>query len=150
MSHELRTPLPTSIKGVRPRALLDGGKDDPSTAAAFLEIIMRQSNRLNLILDDLLQLSQIESRPILFRRGAGGIADLTGTDGCGIKPLADKKTSYDRIVARTIMSWWKGRERLVRVFINLLENAVKYTPDQGRISMAIRQATQNRTASPRR
>lgn len=37
------------------------GKDEPATATAFLEIIMRQSNRLNLILDDLLQLSQIES-----------------------------------------------------------------------------------------
>ncbi|TKB83816.1 MAG: cell wall metabolism sensor histidine kinase WalK, partial [Nitrospira sp.] len=66
VSHELRTPL-TSIKGYV-EALLDGGKDEPATATAFLEIIMRQSNRLNLILDDLLQLSQIESGQVLFRR----------------------------------------------------------------------------------
>jgi two-component system phosphate regulon sensor histidine kinase PhoR len=40
-------------------------------------------------------------------------------------------------------------ERLVQVFINLMENAVKYTPDAGRISMAIRHAAQSRAASPR-
>ncbi|MFM7841332.1 MAG: histidine kinase dimerization/phospho-acceptor domain-containing protein, partial [Nitrospira sp.] len=56
VSHELRTPL-TSIKGYV-EALLDGAKDNPEEAARFLHIILKQSDRLNLILEDLLQLSQ--------------------------------------------------------------------------------------------
>lgn len=148
VSHELRTPL-TSIKGYV-EALLDGGKDDPSTAAAFLEIIMRQSNRLNLILDDLLQLSQIESGQVLFRREPVELRALLERTVAVIKPLADKKHHTIELSLPDEYVVVEGdEERLVQVFINLLENAVKYTPDQGRISMAIRQATQSRMASPR-
>ncbi len=148
VSHELRTPL-TSIKGYV-EALLDGGKDDPSTAAAFLEIIMRQSNRLNLILDDLLQLSQIESGQVLFRREPVELRALLERTVAVIKPLADKKHHTLELSLPDDYVVVEGdEERLVQVFINLLENAVKYTPDQGRISMAIRQATQSRMASPR-
>lgn len=148
VSHELRTPL-TSIKGYV-EALLDGGKDDPATAAAFLEIIMRQSNRLNLILDDLLQLSQIESGQVLFRREPVELRALLERTVAVIKPLADKKHHTIELSLPDEYVVVEGdEERLVQVFINLLENAVKYTPDQGRISMTIRQAAQNRTASPR-
>ncbi len=148
MSHELRTPL-TSIKGYV-EALLDGGKDDPATAAAFLEIIMRQSNRLNLILDDLLQLSQIESGQVLFRREPVELRALLERTVAVIKPLADKKHHTIELSLPDEYVVLEGdEERLVQVFINLLENAVKYTPDQGRISMSIRHAAQSRTASPR-
>lgn len=148
VSHELRTPL-TSIKGYV-EALLDGGKDEPATATAFLEIIMRQSNRLNLILDDLLQLSQIESGQVLFRREPVDLRALLERTVAVIKPLADKK--HHTIELSLPDKYWVvqgDEERLVQVFINLLENAVKYTPDQGRISMTIRNATPLRTIPPR-
>jgi two-component system phosphate regulon sensor histidine kinase PhoR len=148
VSHELRTPL-TSIKGYV-EALLDGGKDDPATAAAFLEIIMRQSNRLNLILDDLLQLSQIESGQVLFRREPVELRALLERTVAVIKPLADKKHHTIELSLPDEYVVVEGdEERLVQVFINLMENAVKYTPDAGRISMAIRHAAQSRAASPR-
>ena len=148
VSHELRTPL-TSIKGYV-EALLDGGKDDPTTAAAFMEIIMRQSNRLNLILDDLLQLSQIESGQVLFRREPVELRALLERTVAVIKPLADKKHHTIELSLPDEYVVVEGdEERLVQVFINLLENAVKYTPDQGRISMTIRHAAQSRTGSPR-
>ncbi len=67
VSHELRTPL-TSIKGYV-EALLDGGKDDPATSVHFLDIILKQSDRLNLILEDLLQLSKIESGQVQIQTG---------------------------------------------------------------------------------
>ncbi len=148
VSHELRTPL-TSIKGYV-EALLDGGKDEPTTAGAFLEIIMRQSNRLNLILDDLLQLSQIESGQVLFRREPVELRALLERTVAVIKPLADKKHHTIELSLPDEYVVVEGdEERLVQVFINLLENAVKYTPDQGRISMTIRHAAQSRTGSPR-
>ena len=65
MSHELRTPL-TSIKGYI-EALLDGAKDDPATQHTIPQIILKQSDRLNLIIEDLLELSKIESGQVLFK-----------------------------------------------------------------------------------
>lgn len=137
VSHELRTPL-TSIKGYV-EALLDGGKDEPGTATAFLEIIMRQSNRLNLILDDLLQLSQIESGQVQFRREPVELRALLERTVAVVKPLADKKQHRIELAMPDDYMVVEGdEERLVQVFINLLENAVKYTPDHGRISMTLR------------
>ena len=140
VSHELRTPL-TSIKGYV-EALLDGGKDDPQTAAAFLEIIMKQSNRLNLILDDLLQLSQIESGQVLFRHEPVELRALLERTVAVIQPLADKKHHQVELAWPDEVMMIEGdEERLVQVFINLLENAVKYTPDHGRISVSLRRVT---------
>jgi two-component system phosphate regulon sensor histidine kinase PhoR len=139
VSHELRTPL-TSIKGYV-EALLDGGKDEPETAIAFLEIIMRQSNRLNLILDDLLQLSQIESGQVLFRQEPVDVRALLERTVAVIKPLADKKHhSIGLSLPNAFLMTEGDEERLAQVFINLLENAVKYTPDHGRISVDLRSA----------
>ncbi len=147
VSHELRTPL-TSIKGYV-EALMDGGKDDPTTASAFLEIIMRQSNRLNLILDDLLQLSQIESGQVSFRHEPVELRALLERTVAVIKPLADKKHHQIAITFPDELSMVEGdEERLVQVFINLLENAVKYTPDHGRISVSLHPAAQSRRSAP--
>lgn len=60
VTHELRTPI-TSIKGFI-ETLLDGGVHDPEDAKRFLNIISRQADRLNTIIDDLLSLSKIEQR----------------------------------------------------------------------------------------
>ncbi len=149
VSHELRTPL-TSIKGYV-EALLDGSKDDPQTAAAFLEIIMKQSNRLNLILDDLLQLSQIESGQVLFRHEPVELRALLERTVAVIQPLADKKHHQIELsFPDEILVVDGDEERLVQVFINLLENAVKYTPDHGRIYVSLRPAQQNPATAQRR
>ena len=69
----------TSIKGYV-EALLDGGKDDPETSVRFLDIILKQSDRLNLILEDLLQLSKIESGQVQFKQEPlhiGSVVDRT-------------------------------------------------------------------------
>lgn len=149
VSHELRTPL-TSIKGYV-EALLDGGTDDPQAAAAFLEIIMRQSNRLNLILDDLLQLSQIESGQVLFRHEPVELRALLERTVAVINPLADKKQHRIDLSFTDELSVVEGdEERLVQVFINLLENAVKYTPAHGRISVSLSSVARSRTTPQRR
>lgn len=132
VSHELRTPL-TSIKGYV-EALLDGGKDSPDTAARFLDIILKQSNRLNLLLDDLLQLSQIESGQVALKREPVDLCALLERTAAFIKPLADKKQHMVTLaLPRTLPRVIGDEERLAQVFTNLLDNAVKYTPDQGSI-----------------
>jgi len=140
VSHELRTPL-TSIKGYV-EALIDGGKDDPETSTRFLDIILKQSDRLNLILDDLLQLSKIESGQVLFKRDPLHLSTVIERTLAMLKPLADKKghrlTSW---VAPDLPLIAGDEERLVQVLMNLIDNAVKYTPEHGTVTVAAHRAT---------
>jgi two-component system phosphate regulon sensor histidine kinase PhoR len=140
VSHELRTPL-TSIKGYV-EALLDGGKDDPETSRRFLDIILKQSDRLNLILEDLLQLSKIESGQVLFKREPLHFSSVIERTVAMLKPLADKKghrlTSW---VAPDLPLITGDEERLVQVLTNLIDNAIKYTPEHGTVTVAAHRAT---------
>ena len=132
VSHELRTPL-TSIKGYV-EALLDGAKDDPEQTLRFLEIILKQTDRLNLILDDLLQLSQIESGQVLFKRDPISLSEVVDRTVALIKPLADKKGHTVTVAMPADLPPVLGDpERLAQVLTNLLDNAVKYTPANGSI-----------------
>jgi len=134
VSHELRTPL-TSIKGYI-EALLDGGKDDPETSNKFLDIILKQSDRLNLILEDLLQLSKIESGQVLFKREPLHIQRVIERTLAMIKPLADKKGHRVLYFVEDNLPTVLGDEdRLMQVLSNLLDNAIKYTPGKGTITV---------------
>ena len=142
VSHELRTPL-TSIKGYI-EALLDGAKDDPDISTKFLDIILKQSDRLNLILEDLLQLSKIESGQVLFKRESLHIRRVIERTLAMIKPLADKKghrlVSFVEDDLPTVLG---DEERLTQVMSNLLDNAVKYTPEKGTITVAVHPVSDN-------
>jgi len=150
VSHELRTPL-TSIKGYV-EALLDGGKDDPETSERFLDIILKQSDRLNLILEDLLQLSKIESGQVQFKREPLHIGSVVERTIAMIKPLADKKQHRLRSQVAADLPLISGdQERLVQVLANLVDNAIKYTPEGGTITVAARRipTSKNRTEGQR-
>lgn len=137
VSHELRTPL-TSIKGYV-EALLDGGKDDPETSVRFLDIILKQSDRLNLILEDLLQLSKIESGQVQFKQEPLHIGSVVERTIAMVKPLADKK--HHRLssqISADLPLISGDQERLVQVLANLVDNAIKYTPEGGLITVAAR------------
>lgn len=139
VSHELRTPL-TSIKGYV-EALLDGAKDDPGSAGNFLNIILNQSNRLTLILDDLLELSKIESGSAHFKQEPIDLCPLVDRTIAMMKTLADKK--HHQLVSSVdpVLPPVEGdEERLVQVLTNLLDNAVKYTPVGGTITVGARLA----------
>ncbi len=135
VSHELRTPL-TSIKGYV-EALLDGAKDNPDEATRFLQIILKQSDRLNLILEDLLQLSQIESGLVRFKHEPVHLGSLVERTLPLIKPQADKKRQSLTVAIPSDLPPVSGDEdRLVQVLTNLLDNAIKYTPEGGAIRIA--------------
>lgn len=134
VSHELRTPL-TSIKGYV-EALLDGAKDDPVASARFLEIILKQSDRLNLIIEDLLELSKIESGRVSLKEEPLELRSVVDRTLSMIKPIADKKRHRLVTVVDPSLPPVGGDEgRLVQVLTNLLDNAIKYTPEGGTISV---------------
>ncbi|MBX3319715.1 MAG: PAS domain S-box protein [Nitrospira sp.] len=134
VSHELRTPL-TSIKGYV-EALLDGAKDDPVASSNFLDIILKQSDRLNLIIQDLLELSKIESGGISFKEEPIELKSLIERALSVVRPIADKNRHHLTTMIDAALPAVAGDEgRLVQVLTNLLDNAIKYTPEGGTITV---------------
>ncbi|HEY4485937.1 MAG TPA: phosphate regulon sensor histidine kinase PhoR, partial [Nitrospiria bacterium] len=134
VSHELRTPL-TSIKGYV-EALMDGAKDDPMKNAEFLGIIQRHAEQLNATITDLLQLSTIESGRYEWRREAVSIPDLIESAARVIRPMAAKKRQTLEVrCAEPAPKIMADADRLIEALTNLMDNAVKYTPEGGRITV---------------
>ena len=126
VSHELRTPL--SIINGYLETLLDGALEDGPTARRFLEIMARHGKRLNLLIEDLLSLSQLESRP-----GGGLVFEPVDLRSClehtveRLDPLiAEKGAVVTLDLPKHMPEIEADAPRLEQVFVNLLENALKY------------------------
>ncbi|HZC67129.1 MAG TPA: ATP-binding protein [Nitrospirales bacterium] len=135
VSHELRTPL-TAIKGYI-EALQDGGVEEREQRARFLETIRKQTDRLNLIITDLLLLAKIESGQVPLKQEPVGLAGLIDRTVGLLKHLIEQKQHRVVVKIPTELPPILGdEERLGQVFTNLLDNAIKYTPDQGTITIS--------------
>lgn len=147
VSHELRTPL-TSIKGYV-EALLDGAKEDPAASTKFLEIILKQSDRLNLIIEDLLELSKIESGGVSLKEEPLELRSVIDRTLSMIKPIAEKNRHRLVTAVDPSLPPVTGDEgRLVQVLTNLLDNAIKYTPAGGTITVGAKLAPPVGNAEP--
>ena len=136
VSHELRTPV-TIIKGYA-ETLLDGAlKSDPDRAVKFVEIISNHSERLTNLINDILALSSLESKDALMELNP---LDASGTIAKACILLKDRAVKKDITVLNETISGSLPRVmadqgRLEQVVINLLENAIKYTPSGGSIRL---------------
>jgi len=137
VSHELRTPL-TSIKGYI-EALIDGAKDDPEKFGEFLKIIQKHTDQLNILLYDLLQLSTIESGQYQWRHVAVSVSEMIEKAVHLLRPTAEKKRQTISIDCQADIGTVNGdADKLTQVLINLIDNAIKYTPEGGEISIQAR------------
>ena len=127
VSHELRTPL-TAIKGFI-ETLQEGAAEDAVTRRRFLDIMARETDRLVALISDLLDLSRLESRSVEFRPQPVSLPEVAETvillfrakaEGKGLKLSSSFPAGLPPVLADEAM--------LRQVFINLLDNAVKYTP----------------------
>lgn len=135
VSHELRTPL-TAVKGYV-EAIQDGGKDKPEELDRFLDIIKAHADRLNLIITDLLLLSKIESGQIPLKQEPVALAGLIDrTVGLLRHLIEQKKHRVVVTIPQELPPILGDEERLGQVFSNLLDNAVKYTPENGTITIS--------------
>jgi two-component system phosphate regulon sensor histidine kinase PhoR len=136
VAHELRTPL-TSVSGYL-EALLDGAKDDPDERDEFLAVMKRHADRLNALVGDLLQLSQIESGVYRWRTDPVDLTALSRRSVALIAPVAAKKGVSVTCCATEAANVLLGDgEKLTQVLLNLLDNAVKYTPDGGSVDVEV-------------
>lgn len=130
-SHELRTPL-TSIRGFV-EALEDGAIDQPETAHRFLGKIRTHSDRMALLVEDLLELGRLESggRPPAREAAApAAVAEEVVASFAGAAARKGIRLHHGDLGAPEV---WTDPDRLRRVLENVVDNAVKYTPEGGEV-----------------
>jgi two-component system, OmpR family, phosphate regulon sensor histidine kinase PhoR len=137
VSHELRTPL-SHIKGYT-ETLLGGAKDDPELATRFLQTIERNVERLKLLIEDLLTISEIESgrvmlnlQPVQVRVSVEKVFDDFRT-----RAAAKAVTLVNEAQELTVRA---DQRRLEQVLTNLVDNAVKYGGGDSRVVVGARES----------
>jgi len=132
-SHELRTPV-TAIRGAA-ETLLDGGLELPAQARSFVEMIVRHADRLTRLTDDLLDLSRLETGAWKPALGAVQLAPLASATLELFRSRAEeKKIALDADVPERLRAMVDKRA-LEQILVNLLDNAVKFTPQGGRVTL---------------
>ena len=133
VSHELRTPL-FSLQGFL-ETLIDGAIDDPEVNRPFLEKALHHANRLNALLNDLIQISSIESGEMIMSFRYFAVRDFLASCVAEMKSLAEKRGVRLFIGAGEDMQVYGDRDRLKQVITNLVDNAIKYTASGGTIEV---------------
>lgn len=141
VSHELRTPL-TSLKSYS-EALADGAWQDPNLAPQFIDVIQSESNRMIRMIANLLDLSKIDGGQIKldkdyvnFKRIVNHILDRV--EFTMASEDADKHYEIKRDFTSREIYVDIDQDRMTQVIDNLLNNAIKYSPDGGTITVSIR------------
>ena len=137
VSHELKTPL-TTIKSYT-ETLMDGAVEDPEMARSFLGIVDNEADRMNRLVKDLLQLSRLDHRQERMNFLEANIVSLVRQCMVKVEMTAQQKGHQlnalfdEKMNIRVLMD----KDRMEQVILNVLTNAIKYTPDGGRIDVDI-------------
>ncbi len=134
VSHELRTPL-TAIRGYA-ETLRQSPPDNPADAEHFLSIIEKHAERLSRLTEDLLTLSDLESgkleldfKPVDIGRVVQSVLEV-------LSDQANKKqVTLEQIIEPELPAVMGDVDRLQQLLINLVDNAVKYTPVDGTVTV---------------
>ncbi|MCU0686548.1 MAG: HAMP domain-containing protein [Polyangiaceae bacterium] len=138
VSHELRTPV-ASIRSAA-ETLQDAAADDPAAAPVFLDVIARNARRLQHLIDDLLDLSRIESKELRLKPEPIELAALAEHCVALFEHRAQQGSVELRCRAEGALDpVFADRRALEQVLTNLIDNAVKYCPGAG-VSVSARRA----------
>ena len=137
VSHEMKTPL-AGIKAYV-ELLLDGEADDKKSEEEFLNVINSQANRLQRLVDNLLNLARIEAGVVAVSKQSRSLNELLEEACQVIQPAADAKSIHLLIdLSPLYLSVLADRDMLLQAAINLLSNAVKYTAAGGQVTLRSR------------
>lgn len=137
-SHELRTPA-ASIRALA-EVLAEGALQDAEKGPHFVRQILAEADRLTRLLDDMLVLTRVERGAELLRPAWVAVPEAFAEAQGRVMPLAATRGVELVTQAEPEDQVWADAAGLQTVLINLLDNAVKYTPAGGRVTLAGRQA----------
>jgi signal transduction histidine kinase len=131
VSHDLKTPL-TAIQGFS-QALVEGVASDPAGVQRAAAVIHDESLRMSRLVDQLLDLAKLEAGRVQMRRQRIDLAALLGEAAERFQPAAQERDITLTVAAEPDL-WIQGdADRLLQVFVNLLDNALRHTPEQGSV-----------------
>ncbi len=137
VSHELRTPI-TSIKCYVDTLCSHNSEIDEKTRVEFISIINQETDRLSNLVNDVLELSRLDSHTRKLQLTLQEIYPCLEYTLKSISVLAEKK--FIRLISdieEDLPLLNINQENIERVFINLLSNAIKYTPGNGMVKMKV-------------
>ncbi len=134
-SHELRTPV-TALKGFT-ETLLDGAMDDRETLVYFLKIMQDESERLDSIVGDILQLSRLEQKPDQLTEEKVNVKDITLSVFDVLKQSAENKDIDLKLdlIDDVDINYYK--DSLKQILMNLVNNAILYNHEGGYVEVQI-------------
>ncbi|MEK3807681.1 two-component system histidine kinase PnpS [Metabacillus sp. SLBN-84] len=137
VSHELKTPI-TSIKGFT-ETLLDGALEDRQTLEYFLSIILKESDRLQTLIQDLLDLSKIEQQGFKLNLQHCNAKEVLEEVIIILKSKAEEKEiGLSLAMPEDELHIYGDVYRLKQIFINLISNALNYTPKGGKVNVILK------------
>jgi len=139
VTHEIRTPL-TAIIGYL-ETIKNGAIVNIDETKKFVDIILNQAERLNRLVEDLLTLSHIELKELKFNFENVSInAAITNVISLVEAKAKEKKITIHNNVRENFPMIRADKDKLTQIFVNILDNAVKFTPESGRITIAAKEA----------
>jgi len=142
VTHELRTPL-TAIRGFA-ETLQEGALDDSDTARHFVGIIQKESEHLGRLIEDLLDLSRIESGKFRMQKEPLQLTVLAADTVGRLAPRAQNQGVALRIeIPDDLPVVNADHARIAQVLLNLVDNALKYTPSGGSVTVSATDAGPN-------
>ena len=136
VSHELKTPL-TSIAGFI-ETLKNGAIKNEKVRDRFLDIIEIETERLTRLIEDLLSLSAIESGKLIYSKEQIMINETVEEINLMVGPLIKQKNlNYQTEVESALPPIVGNKDWFKQMIINLIDNAIKYTPEEGLIKLLV-------------
>lgn len=137
VSHELKTPV-TALKGFA-ETLLDGAMYDEILLKKFLTIIKEESDRLHRLIMDILALSRIEQNPVTENIELVDVDEVIEQSARTIFEMATGKNIHVSVPEKNItpVIIETDRDKLQQILINLLSNAINYTPLDGKVEVKL-------------
>jgi signal transduction histidine kinase len=136
VSHELRTPL-TSIRGYLEMMREANGEPLTPKQKRFLEVVDRNADRLLGLVGELLLMAQLDADGLGLSLGDVELHAIAQESVEAARPLADQKGIALKLDAQAVRGVHGDRDRLVQLLDNLVSNAVKFTPEGGRVDVRV-------------
>jgi signal transduction histidine kinase len=138
VSHELRTPL-ASIRGHTESLLMEDLEDGAERRHRYLDVIHRETERLNRLIGDLFDLSTAEVGALPLTLQPVSLGDVVAEVAESFRPIARRERQITLVstIEPDLPSAWADRARVVQILSNLLRNALRHTPEGGLVSIRV-------------